>query len=182
MFCPRKKIGPVILVAHQLWHRVTARSAFTCHLPQSTCYSLHILRLTQFAFVNRRVGVLFFGHVTTASITDDSRLKGRDQRYERDKLRTWSNGISSQQMCRQKCNKMRSKMKGRVTLISINTVPPRILPEKQQKISQLWVLLASDLASLNARGASWSVERNCTSCIDMLLIVRPSSVAVRQVS
>jgi hypothetical protein len=31
----------------------------------------------------------------------------------------------------------RKEIKGRVTLISIDTVPPKMLPEKQKKISQL---------------------------------------------
>jgi len=57
---------------------------------------------------------------------------------------------------------MRSEIKGRVTPISVDTVPPRILPEKQQNISQLWFVQATEIASLNTRGASWSVERNCT--------------------
>jgi len=72
---------------------------------------------------------------------------------------------------------MRREIKERVTRILVETVPQRILPEKQQNIPQLWVIQASEIASLNTRGTSWSVERNCTSCIDMLLVVRPSCVA-----
>jgi hypothetical protein len=40
-------------------------------------------------------------------------------------------------MCLQKNNKMGNKIKGRVTLISVETLPPRILPKEQQNISQL---------------------------------------------
>ena len=40
-------------------------------------------------------------------------------------------------MCLQEYNKMWNKLKGRVTRMSVDTIPPRILPEKQQKISQL---------------------------------------------
>ena len=42
-------------------------------------------------------------------------MTGSDQRYKRDKLRTWSNGMSSQQMCHLKNNNMLSKINRRVT-------------------------------------------------------------------
>ena len=45
--------------------------------------------------------------------------------------------MSSQQMCRQKNNEMGNERKGRVTPISVDTVPPRTVPEKQQTMSQL---------------------------------------------
>ena len=97
----------------------------------------------------KECGGPFHHLVTTVSNADDSRLaeaanfyvvrypKGSDQRYERDKLRTFTNGIPSHQMCRQKNNIMQNKIQGIVTPISVDTVPPRILPGKQQKISQL---------------------------------------------
>jgi hypothetical protein len=47
------------------------------------------------------------------------------------------NGISSQQMSIQKDNEMRKEIKGMVTLISVETLPLRILTKEQQNISQL---------------------------------------------
>jgi hypothetical protein len=94
-------------------------------------------------------GGLFHRLVLTASSAEVSGLAeaanfyvlrfmtGSDQRYERDKLRTRSNGTSSQQICRQKNSNMQSEIKGSVTPISVDTVPSRILPEEQQNISQL---------------------------------------------
>ena len=138
----------------------------------------------------KECGGLFHRHVTTVSNADESRLAesanlyvvryltGSDQRYDRDKLSTWSNAVPTQHLCRQKNNKMRSEIKRWVTPTSTDTVPPRILLEKQNSL--LWVAQATEVTSLTTRGASWSEERNCTICIHMLL-VRSSSANLRQV-
>jgi hypothetical protein len=64
----------------------------------------------------------------------------------------------------------------------VNTLHLRILPEKQQKIFQPWVVQPSETSSLNTQDASWNVENYCTSCIHMLLAPQPSSVKCRQIN
>jgi hypothetical protein len=157
IYCPRKRMSPIFLVALIAHHTPTLTScnSMKCiyrRLP--VIFWVHIFTEINRIFIaeQKECGRMFYLLVTTASSADDSRLAesanfyvvryltGSEQWYEQDKLRTSSNGISSHRMCRQKNNNMRNETKERVTPISVDTVPPRILPEKQHKISQLWVV------------------------------------------
>jgi hypothetical protein len=119
-----------------LWRVVLLRAIFR-RVPVILWVHIFTEINSNFIAEQKECGGLFRRHVTTVSSADESRLAeaanfyvvryltGSDQRYERDKLRTWSKGIPSQQMCRQKNNDMRSEIKGTVTPISVDTIPPR---------------------------------------------------------
>ena len=165
IYCPRKKMSPTFLVhifteinPNFIAEQMERARSFT------VMWRLSLTRM-KVGLLRQRISVCCSWQEVTNDMSE---------------INWGSNGIPSQQMCRQKNNNMRSEIRW-VTPAPTDAVLPRILPEKQQKISQLWVAQATEIASLNTRGSSRSVERNCTICIHMLLVVQPSSVAIRQV-
>jgi len=160
----------------------------------------------------KECGGLFHCLVTTVSGADDSRLAeaanfyvvsfmtGSDQWYERDKLRTWSNGMYSQQVCRQKYNNMRSEMQGKVTrFISRHNTsenPSRETAKNFPSVSLigLWdhitkhtrcsLKRGEELYQLHSYAACWTATlcRNQMSDLDVIrLLMQPILFSIRVV-